>query len=167
MSDAQINEDTFDGGDEGSPVLNELRQQLRESKKREADTLKQLEEYAQRDAQARQAQAKQFMDAAGYPTLTPDIVMERIEGEVTADSVVAALKDIGLEPQAGVSEESEPVPTPQAPQVSASEMGQRVAEAATGGGVADLDARLAASDGNPAEIERIMAEHGLLQSHSG
>lgn len=160
MSDAQTNEDIMDDSDEGSPVIRELREQLRELKKARKDDLEKLEKYAERDAQARQETAKQLMDAAGFPTLDPSVVLERVEGDVSADSVAAALKSIGLEPRADASQEKVEAPA----SIPSSEMGQRVAQAAQGGGQS-LAEKIAAAQ-TDAELFAVMQEANLVADHS-
>lgn len=163
MSDAQVNEDTIDESGQDSPVIAELRKQLRDLQKERKEDLKKLEVFAAEKAQARSAQAKQFVDAAGFPNLSTEIVLERIEGDVTAESVVAALNSIGLSPQAEASQEAQPAPEPN-PTVPASEMGQRVAAAAQGSPVKDVMSRLNEAT-SQAEIAAIMEEAGLTHSY--
>ena len=166
MSDAQINDQTdpeVEGED--SPIIQKLRKQVKDGQKELVELRKAKEESDARETQSRADRAKQYMDAAGYPTLDVSILTERITGDVTADAVNTALKAIGLQPRVEGGQEAEPAAPAPAPRVPASEMGQRVAEVASGSPVKDIDSRLAAAV-SQAEIVAIMAEAGLTASHS-
>lgn len=165
MSDAQTQATDEEFGDEGSPVINSLRQDLRQAQKQLKEKAEELEKLSGQVTQARSNQAKQFVDAAGYPTLDVNVVLERVEGDVTADSVAAALKSIGLSERASADVEPGPESEPEARKVPVSEMGRRVAEAASDSPVKNLDAKLAAAT-STAEINAIMAEFPDLQ-HGG
>lgn len=165
MSDTQINDTDVVDGDDG-PVITKLRQELRESQKQaklEADRATEAESKVSKQLES---QVKALVDGAGFPNLDVSIVMERIEGEATAETVAAALEAAGLSPQSAEGDEDEKVEEPKPDTGGASELGRRVAAAATGGAVKSLDDRLAGAE-SADEISAIMEEAGLTGSHSG
>ncbi len=111
--------------------------------------------------QTRQSETVQeIMNVLGLPGLSDD-VLGWIEGDATQEIVVEALKarDIPLPEGAVQPEVKEDVKT-----VSASNVGQQVADAAAGADGRSLDERINATE-NQEELNELMTEAGLARSH--
>jgi len=149
-----------DESQEDSPVLKELRSQLRATQK-EAEKLRALQAEADARAQSARAEAAQSaVNSLGMEGLVED-VLTWVEGDVTLEKTIAALqaRNIPL-PDVGEQPKPQSVETP-----NPSKIGQQVADAASGGAVKSIDERLAEAD-TGAEVAAIMAEAGLTRSHS-
>jgi hypothetical protein len=94
-----------------------------------------------------------------------DDVLNWVEGDITEDSVVEALKARSIPVPAGVEPvvESEPQDEPKIGSVS--NVGQRVADAASGRDGRDLEQRIADAQ-SADEVAELMAEAGLSRSHA-
>jgi hypothetical protein len=160
MSEGYDSDYTDDGDPEESPVIKELRSQLR-AKEKEAEKLRKLQDEADIRAQSARAEAaERAVNSLDLPGLKED-VLNWIEGDITPEKVIEALqaRSIPLPEQTERPEpSSDSSPNP-------SEIGQRVADAAAGGAVKSVDARLAEAN-SIAEVNAIMAEAGLTRSHS-
>lgn len=164
MSDTYNYDDTDSDSPDDSPVIKELRAKARAEAKRVKELEARLAE-VEAAAQTRRAEAaEQIMNALGFPGLKDD-VLSWVEGDITESSVKSALQARSLTvPDTEVSEGTEPQADVQ-PQKSASAVGQRLADAAGGKDVRDLDTRIAQA-GSQAELNALMAEAGLTRSHS-
>jgi hypothetical protein len=107
MTDETSSEATADEGAEGqdSPVIQQLRAQLKAAEKEAKDAKGQAKEAADaaRTQVLRELRAEQLVKAAGFPKLA-ELAVERIEGEITDESVASFLEGLGL--QAGEQEPS-------------------------------------------------------------
>lgn len=165
MSDAQINDTDGDAGDGDSAVMSELRAQLREAQKQLKSATERNSELEAQATQARVAEVRQYVDAAGFKGFDATVVLERVEGDVTAESVAAALASIGLQPNQA-SGDAGTEQTTKAPAEGASALGQRVADAAAGGSpTKSVEQRLAEATSGE-EIAEIMADAGALTSYT-
>ena len=111
----------------------------------------------------REASAVQIVSDLGFPKLAP-LVVEKIQGNITEESVKAFLDEIGL-----VAPSEAPAPLSQPLSsigeiASVASLGQQLASAARGTGTKDVTARLQAAT-TPEEVAAIAAEAGLLQSY--
>lgn len=145
---------------EDSPVLKELRSQLRAAQK-ETEKLRALQAEADARTQSMRAEAAQnAVNSLGMDGLVED-VLTWVEGDITPEKVIAALEARSIPLPDAVER-----PTPASPETpNPSEIGQRVADAASGGAVKSLDERLAEAE-TQAELQAIMDEAGLTRSHS-
>lgn len=156
-SEVTIDEETKE---QESSVIRQLRAQN--------DTLKQqLKERDDRLAEGAKASreaTEQLLIAAGFPKLT-DVVIEKVEGFPTEQSVNEVLKGLGLV-QAETSTESD-ADSEQPDKVEAiagvANLGQKVASAAGGAGRSGVSEKLAKAK-TPAEVAAVMAEAGLLHT---
>jgi len=159
MSDNDNLQDTMEDSPEDSPVFKELRKKTREQEK-ELETLRsamaEVESAAQRQ---REETVKSIVDSFGLPGLAED-VSGWVEGEPTVDSVKAALEARSI-PLQGDGQPQEQAP--QAP-ISASDVGQRVADVAGGVDRRSMEERLNAAE-NMQELEAIVAEAGIGRKH--
>lgn len=162
MSD-HTGDNTQETNEGESSVIRELRAQ-RDAAVQKA---KELEAQAEEGAKARKAEAERLLVDAGYPGFDTEVVLGRVEGFPTLESVSEALTGLGLAPKA--SDDGEPAPAPEAPpapqgkQVAdVANLGQRVANA-SGNKAAGVAEKLAAAK-STAEIDAIMAEAGLLHT---
>ena len=164
MSDTYDTDTLYSDSPDDSPVIKEMRAKLRAEAKRAKELEARLGE-VEAAAQTRRADAaEQLMNALGFPGLKEDI-LNWVEGDLTEESVKAALQArslVKLDTEQ-VSEGTEP--QDDAPKVSASIVGQRVADAAGGQDRRDLDTRIAEA-ASESELASIMAEAGLNRSHS-
>lgn len=149
----ETNEGTTEVGTEGqdSSVISAIRQENRDLQAK----VKALESQAEQAAAAARATAESVLIQAGYPKLT-DVVLEKVDGFPTEDSVRSVLADLGLgEPQTSPEGEEQPEPAQASPEqavpAGASDLGQRVASAAAGNEFQTLAAQLEAAT-TPEEI---------------
>lgn len=165
MSDQTLETDGGEGSE--SPVLADVRKQLRNAEKELKELKEQNDELAAQVTKTREGQARQFVDAAGLKELDISIVLDRVEGEITAESVNAALAAAGIKPQTGEAGASKAggSDTGKAPAGSVSELGQRVANAASGSPTKSVEERLAAAT-SAEEVNAIMAEIGGTRSYA-
>ncbi len=175
MADEEINE-----GGEPAPEGNEDSAPFRamiaraEAAEAELEGIKQVQaDAAVASQQVRVAALEVIVNARQIPALKDDL-LSWIVGDITEESVEAALQAKGLNfvqptvetiPLTPVVE----VATPEAPltvsPVPVSTLAQQVADAASGATAQDLDAQLAEAD-NPAEVARLMKEAGAAVSYT-
>lgn len=144
--------ETPDAGGQDSSVIQALRKQLKDAqeKARLADEMR---------AQAAEA----VLTDLGFPKLK-DLYLERVQEVPTRESAANFLEGLGLaatSPDADTAPEPEkPAPSPAGDMAKLSNLGQRVASAAEGGGGApDMAAALAEAQ-NAAEVQAIMEQFG-------
>lgn len=155
-------EGTQQVGTEGdSSVISELRSQLKAAQN-ENKTLREAQEAS---TKARRSATESLLMEAGFPKLT-DVILDRVEGFPTNESVNAALVELGLQPAPSATET--PASAPQVEEQSSAadiagvaNLGQRVASAASGTGTLTVDEQLANAK-SAAEIEAIMTKAGLI-----
>jgi len=159
MAEYQNLEDTDEDESKESPILTELRNQLRASQK-DNEKLKAAQAEWEVAAQTQRSEtAKEIVNALGLPGLTED-VLQWVEGDVTQESVIAALEARSIPLPSGV----EVQPKPDDSQPSASAVGQQVADAAAGVDGRTVEDRIADAQ-TPAELAAIVEEAGLSRSH--
>lgn len=164
MSETHDIDGTFEeGSDQDSSVIKELRAQVKQLKAASAEKDKRLAEVEARETTKREQAAEDIVNSLGFPGLKDD-VLGWVEGEITAAAVTEALKARSI-----TVTEGEPLVTEQAdddaPVVSASNVGQRVADAAGGRDARSLEERLAAATTNE-EIAAIMDEAGAVTRYA-
>jgi len=159
MEEYQNLDGTDEDSPEESPVMAELRNQLRAAQK-DNEKLKASQAEWEVAAQTQRSEtAKGIVDILGLPGLVED-VLQWVEGDITQEAVIGALEARSIPVPQDIVQ-----PTPDDNQPSASAVGQQVADAAAGKDGRSLDERLAEAD-NPAELAAIMDEAGLSRSHS-
>lgn len=164
MSEAQ-NLDNIDPDfdeEDNSPVIKELRSQLRAKEKQLAD-LQAFREKVEADAQSRRdSTAEQIVNTLGIPGLKDD-VLNWVEGDITEEAVKSILeaKSIPLPTQDG----AQPTPNRTGSNAPVSEIAQQVADAAAGRDMRSLDERIANAS-SQAELNQLMKEAGLTQQHA-
>lgn len=162
MDEYQDSQDTDDDSSQDSPVITKLRKDNRLLEK-ELEQFRKAQEEAEAAAQQQRTETVQeIVNSLGFPGLAED-VSGWVEGAVTAETVQAALearsiiKPDGDQPNVQPTPETKPAP-------SASDVGQRVADAAGGIDRRSLDERLAAAE-SAAEVESLMDEAKLVRKH--
>lgn len=167
-----MTEDTdFESADSGaaegqdSAVVQELRKQVR-NLKAELEDAREQTATAVTEAVShvkREVKAQEVVNALGYPKLA-GLVVEKIEGDLTAEAVAAFLnEELGLDAKSG-GEAGTQEPASDAKGVEeVANLGQRVASAASGSANQSVEARLAAAQ-TPQEIAQIAREAGFLQT---
>lgn len=160
MDENQDFQDTDETSSEDSPVLRDLRKKLKAQEKELERFRKQQEEAETAALTQRKETVQGIMNTLGFPKLADD-VSGWVEGAVTEESVKAALEARSIPLPTG-----DPQPQPKTPpSVSASDVGQRVADAAGGTDRRSLDERIAAAE-TPSELKALMEEANLVRSHS-
>ena len=150
-----------DESPEDSPVIKELRSQLRAQQK-ETEKLRALQAEAEAATQSLRAEAaERAVNSLGMDGLVED-VLNWVEGDVTPEKVIAALQERNI-PLPDDAVQSQPDSTEQTAG-NPSRIGQQVADAAAGGAVKSVDERLAEAQ-SQAEVRAIMEEAGLAHSH--
>ncbi len=160
MEEFQDTEDAEAFNLEESSTFTDLRK-ADKAKGKEIKRLQAIVDEVEAANQTRQSDAVQeIMNVLGLPGLSDD-VLGWIEGDATQENVVEALKarDIPLPEGAVKPEVVEEVKT-----VSASDVGQQVADAAAGADGRSLEDRIAATE-SQAELNELMTEAGLARSH--
>ena len=150
-----------------SAVLTEARKRERALQAELKDLKKELSEYRDRDSTARASTAEELMNTLGLPGLVDD-VLEWVEGDITEDSVTAALKQRSIPVDVSSSDgasDAGPQDDGTPSGVPASTVGQRVADAAANRNTSDIDERLQNAE-TIDEVKAIMAELGTIASHS-
>jgi hypothetical protein len=98
MSDQPEN-DTSDGGamGEDNDLIRSLRDQLKEAnaKVKASDTAVADAKAEARTEFKREQATQRYVDAAGYPGLT-DVVLDKVDGDITADTVLESLQALSL-----------------------------------------------------------------------
>lgn len=163
MSDTYDTDDTYESDGSESPVLNEARKAARKAEKEAKELRAKLEEYEKRETTARETATEQIVNALGLPGLKND-VLDWVEGDITEESVVAALKQRSIPLPDSVAESVDAEPQNE-PVGRAATVGQRVAEVASGTDGRSLEEKIAQAT-SQREINELMAEAGLTRSHS-
>ena len=146
-------------GAEDSSVIEGFRDRERDLKRRlkEAEvTLEQAAENA-RVQVTREIEARRLVDEAGYPKLA-DIVLEKVEGDMTEESVQGALNELGLNPTQD-GEQAENLP-PDLEEVA--NLGSSLDAAVKGQSSSSVDDQLASAQSSE-QVTEIMRDAGLLQ----
>jgi hypothetical protein len=161
MSEVHDTDSTDDGeSQEDSPIIKELRSQLRATQK-EAEKLRALQAEEEAKAQsARATSATEIVNALGMEGLSED-VLNWVEGEITQEKVIGALQARNIPLPDGTAQ---PEPTTDEETVNPSRIGQQVASAAAGGAVKSVEERLAEATSQE-EIRAIMEEAELTHDH--
>lgn len=164
MDNTDYDTDTFDDDPDDSPVLKKLRAELRSKEKALNELTNKLSEVETAEQTRRAEAAEKIMNAFSLPGLKDD-VLQWVEGPITESKVAEALKVRSINVPAEFSEDAEqPVDEkPGAP--SASQVGQQLAAVAGGADKRDLEQKMADASSKE-ELEAIMAEAGLIRSHS-
>ena len=169
MSETQVTEGTEPDVDvEESATFKELRSQVRALQKELKSKDESLAQFETERQSARESAAKSIVDDLGLPGMKED-VLNGIEGEINAASVEAYLAEkLPAEVlEALKSSDSEPAvekTLDQAPDKPASEIAQRVADAAAGGAVKDLTTQIGETTSRD-ELNALMRERGLAKDH--
>jgi len=142
-----------------------LRKENRDLAKQLKTAVETLETVTAQVTKTREGEARQLVDAAGYKGLDISIVLDRVEGDLTAETVTAALQAAGLGVIESVGDESADGETVKAPDVqgAASSVGQAVAQAAKKAGES-IDAEIVGTKSRE-EVTDVMAKHGGLESY--
>ena len=162
MSEVEDFNDTDETGSQESAVFAAIRKENRELAKKVAAF-----EAAQAEAEAaastrRKETASEIVDTLGLPGLADD-VLNWVEGEPTEQSVREALEARSIPLPDGTV--VQPEAKEDKPVVNVSDVGQRVADAASGVDSRSLDERINSAQ-SQAELEALMAEANLTRSHS-
>jgi hypothetical protein len=166
--DNQPDTDATDDGAEGqdNDLIKSLRDQLKAAKT-DAKTAQEAAETAKAEARGefqREQAAQQLVDAAGYPGMT-EVVLAKVDGEVTAEAVLESLQALSLNVdveamQANIDGQPKPegaTTKPVAQDVAdTANLGARVSAAAQGQDVDGTDAKLAG-------IEAVSADDAIAQ----
>ena len=174
MADEEINEggETVPEGKEDSAPFRAMIARA-EAAEAELEGIKQVQaDAALVSQQARDAALTEIVNARGIPALK-DSLLGWIEGDVTEESVEAALQAKGLnfvQPtveniQMPVTEEPQPTAPLTVSPVPVSTLAQQVADAASGATAKDLDAKLAEAN-DPATVAALMKEAGAAVSYT-
>jgi hypothetical protein len=160
MDEYQDQNSTDETDPEESPVLTELRNQNRRLEKKMAE-LSALQAETELAAQTQRGEvAKETMNTLGLPGLTED-VLQWVQGDITLEAVIGALEVRSIPLPEGTER-----PTPEDNQTpSASSVGQIVADTAAGVDGRSFEDRLGETT-TQAELADLMAEEGLVRSHS-
>ncbi len=174
MADEEINEGEViapEGNEDSAPFRAMIARA--EAAEAELGAIKQVQaDAALASQQVRDAALDVIVNRRQIPALK-DSLLGWIEGDVTEESVEAALQAKGLN-FVQPTVENIPLPTvevvtPEAPltvsPVPVSTLAQQVADAASGATAKDLDSELAEAD-NPAEVVRLMKEAGAAVSYT-
>lgn len=136
MSD-QLDDGTAEAGvgGEDNDLIRSLRADIKTAKEAEKAALT-AATTAQADARTsleREMAAQKYVDAAGFSGLR-DVVLDKVDGEVTEESVQAVFKDLGLTPMEVAQSDGEAAPSGDVAQKLAdtASLGQRVSAAAQG-----------------------------------
>ena len=174
----ETNTDSTDGatGVDGveSGLVKSMRKQIRDLEKTvSANDPEALEERIRTEVK-RESEVAELMDKAGYPKLTAT-VLAKVEGDVTAESVTAALADLGLTAQGSADDDDDTEDS------SKPKPGSEITEVTPGlvGDVANLGSDLNAATANAgktdplkdigeaetmADLTAIAAAEGFLQT---
>jgi len=164
MSEDYDTDDVYAEESDDSPIIRKLRAENRAKDKALKEATERLEKVESAAQTRREEAAKSIVNSLSLPGLQDD-VLNWIEGEITEQSVIEALKARSIPVPEGITPPVDPEPTDDAPVVSASNVGQRVANAAGGGGQRTLEEEIASAN-SPEEIAAIMESAGLTRSHS-
>lgn len=150
--------------DQESSVVQTLRAKLKEAEKRLKDAEGQRDSALDeaRAQVARESQAYQVVSDLGYPKLAP-VVLDRLDGEITAEAVATLLAELGLEAEGSGESNDESAESSAERVEKVANLGQQVADAARGQKGGTLEQKLDKAR-SPAEVAQIMADAGLAQS---
>lgn len=164
MDNTDYDTDTFEDNPEDSPVIKELRAELRKKEKALNELTNKLDKVETAEQTRRAEAAEKIMNALNLPGLQED-VLQWVEGPITEKAVAEALKVRSINvPEDFDPDAEQPVDDePSAP--SASQVGQQLAAAAGGADKRDLEQKMAEAS-SPQELEALMTEAGLIRSHS-
>ncbi len=149
------------GSSEESPVIKDLRKQLRDAQKELKSVPSRSEVEADiRQAVERESAIEQQLVAAGQPSGLRPLVEEKLgDADVTPEGVVEALKAIGFEVTAsddgGTQENQQSAENLE----GVANLGNQVAQAASQQGTDNLTDKINAAE-TPEELAQIMAEAG-------
>ena len=157
-------ETNIDGEGEGneSPVINDLRKQLREAKASAKAATEQNDSFRSDRTQARRDAVTQAVNGLNYPKTLVDSLMVQVE-ELSPDEFEAILTDLTPVEGEGTANDGtkEQVAPDPATLPNPATLGQQVASAAVGQqGEVDFAQKIAEAKG-PAEVAAIVAEAGL------
>lgn len=166
MSDTQDYTDTYDDDPDESAVLRDVRAKLRAAEKALKEKEVRLSEVEAAEQTRRADAAEEIVSALGFPGLKEDVLLW-VQGPLTENSVREALKARSLISQdSQESEGGEPQEqSKQSSQGSASTVGQRLADAASGADQRDLEQRINEAQSQE-ELRALIAEAGLERTHS-
>ncbi len=145
--------------DQESETFSDLRKKNRSLEKQLKEANAKVAEAEERESTERAEAAKQTMNALGFPGLWED-VLGWIEGPITEQSAREALeaKSLTVNAEGAETQQSEPdEPTTQ----SASTVGQRVADAASGLDQRSVEQRIGQAE-TTEEVTAIMEELGAV-----
>ena len=169
MTEDTNTNDTTGAGDDGqeNDLIRSLRSQIEQAKaEAKAERLASASAVeAVRAEVARTSKAQEIVNALGFPKIA-GIVAEKVEGELTEESVKGFLASVGLaerqvDDTSGETSQPEGGPSAQSIQQVA-DLSRSVADAASGDQAQDLAARIAAAE-SPEAVEALAAEGGFLQ----
>lgn len=149
------------GSSEDSPVIKQLRQQLKDAQKELKSVPSRSEVEADiRQAVERESAIEQQLVAAGQPSGLRPLVEEKLgDAEVTSEGVVEALKAIGFEVTASNDGGAEETQQSADNLSEVANLGNQVAQAANQQTTDNLTDKINAAE-TPEELARIMAEAG-------
>lgn len=163
MTEFDDTEGTENAEAEESSVITDLR-------RRNKELDKELKEFRRRQAEeeaaasTRRAESvRKIVDTFGLPNLADDVT-RWVEGDITEDTVREALQARGI-PLSGGDGQQETSTTSAEPKQSASNVGQRVADAAGGTDRRSLDERINAAE-SQAELVELMREAELVRNYN-
>ncbi len=166
MAKSDDQEDTEEQSTDGeSSVINAARKR-EATDKAELKELRAFKEDAEEAAElAVNLAAEGFVNTLGFPGLKEDVI-GWVEGVPTLESVTEALQDRGIiKDEATETSAVPPVTETPAQPDTTSKLSQDVADAATGGGVKDVDERLLAATSTD-ELNQIMGELDAVRDYS-
>ena len=149
------------GSEENSTTFAELRKQRDEAVKRAKTAEAEVEEFVSGQSAARDTSAQEIVDALGLSKLKDD-VLNWVEGDITEEAVVAALKERGIQTPGPTDQTLDT--SDESASKSVSELSQRVADAAAGNSTVDVNERLNTSK-DPDELDEIVDEAGIGRSY--
>lgn len=164
MDNIDYDTDSFDDEPDDSPVMKKLRAELRQKEKALNELTNKLNEVETAEQTRRAEAAEKIMNAFSLPGLKDD-VLQWVEGPITEAKVAEALKVRSIEVPPEFSGDAEQPVNDDASAPSASKVGQQLAAVAGGADKRDLEQRMAEASSKE-ELESIMAEAGLIRSHS-
>lgn len=164
MSDTYDTADTEFDESEDSPVIRKLRSENRAKEKALKEALERLEKVESAAQTRREEAAKSIVNGLNLPGLKDD-VLSWVEGEITEQSVIEALQARSIPVPEGLQPTVDPEPEDKPTVGLASNVGQRVADAAGGKDNRTLDEQIAQAE-SPDELRELMEQAGLSRSHS-
>lgn len=158
--------DAQDGSMEDSPVIKALRKQIRdlENANKSAPTRESIEAEIRTELERESAISSQLIEL-GHPAGMSAFLKGKLEGDVTRESVVAALEGIGYKVEVPDAAEGSDgaAAAGQSDLARVASLSAQVASAASGASSDDIMQRINQAQ-TPAELQAIMAEAGALRS---